>query len=142
MMNLLRRYLLAILLLVVPSFSQAGYPPYVPMLQPYRITSPNGTYLFEVKPSNPDGTGPCMVALTIKDTKECVWKRKLPFTFWQACVADDGVVLGFGYNAGPLGNSIPESGICSNFIVRIFDEKGNSVYEEALAKPLRVGGLF
>jgi len=93
----------SILTVVLAGSVHAGYPPYVPTLQPYQAVSPNGIYLFEVKPSHRYGSGPSLAILTKRDAKEIAWKRELPFTFWQACVDNDGTVGGFGYSKGPMG---------------------------------------
>ncbi len=134
-MNPLRNALLGcisyFLLLTFAHHACAGFPPYVPVLQPYQTVSPNGVYLFEVKPSQRYGAGPCTAVLTNTKSKECVWKRELPFTFWQSCVNDDGIVGGFGYSKGPMGDNIPGSANDGGeFVVRILNARGVVTYEE------------
>lgn len=133
-MNVLRHFrvaALAMLVAVLAGSVHGGYPPHVPVLQPYQVVSPKGTYLLEVKPGQRYGSGPCMAVLTKRDTEEIAWKRELPFTFWQACVNDAGDVGGFGYSKGPMGGDPwAMGGDAGEFLVRILDVKGAMVYEE------------
>lgn len=119
---------------------QAGYLPMVPTLQPYRATSPDGVWTFEVFPSHRFGSGPSEALLS--KGKEIVWKKKLPFTFWRACVTDDGYIGGFGYSLGPMGGDPwgqfggDKGG--GDFLVRILDPTGRTIHAETTGR----GGLF
>ena len=125
---------LTALLVVYAQVCPAGYRPRVPTLQPFQITSPDGAYLFEVKPTHRYGSGPSMATLSKGGTKEVVWKRELPFTFWQACVNNDGKVGGFAYSKGPMGGdpwtNSSDDNSAGDFLVRLLDRNGTSVFEE------------
>ncbi len=88
-------FLLALVVQCIPSWG--GYPPMVPILQPYQVVSPDGTWVLDVKPGNREASGPAATTLTNVKTGRIAWKRMLPYTFWQCCVNDDGVVGGFAY---------------------------------------------
>lgn len=120
--------------------AQAGYLPMVPTLQPYQATSPDGIWTLEVFPSHRYGSGPSETVLS--KGKEIVWKKTLPYTFWRACVTDEGYVGGFGYSLGPMGGDPwgkfagAEGG--GDFLVRILDPTGKTVHAETSDR----GGLF
>lgn len=135
----LREALLLALSLISASSLRAGYPPYVPTLQPYQVASPDGTYVLEVKPTSRHGSGPGATTLSNRKTGEVVWKSELPFTFWQACVNDKGIVGGYAYSKGPMGGD-PWSSDGAEFLVRIFDVKGGIVYEETTRRGATFGG--
>lgn len=135
----LREALVLALSLISAGSLQAGYPPYVPTLQPYQVASPDGTYVLEVKPTSRHGSGPGATTLTNRKTGEVVWKSELPFTFWQACVNDKGIVGGYAYSKGPMGDELLSSDV-GNFFVRILDEKGGVVYEETTRRGSSFGG--
>ena len=99
--------LVAVLFLLSPLRGSASSPTPVGDLQPYRVVSPRGLYQLDISPSTPNGAGSCIAQLTKVQDREIVWKRKLPYTFWQACVNDKGSVGGFGYTTGPRGGNIP-----------------------------------
>jgi hypothetical protein len=111
------------------SLAAASSPPPVADLQPYRILSPAGTRVLEVQPSSRHGAGPSHATLEDTVTGEIIWKRKLPYTFWQACVNDDGIVGGFGYTTGPTGGTT-WGGDPGDLFVRILDAEGISMHEE------------
>lgn len=113
-------------------------------MQPFQVTSPDGAYLLEVKPTHRFGSGPCTGTLSKQDTKEIVWKRELPFTFWQACVSNDGKVGGFAYSKGPMGGdpgsiSDDENG-AGEFLVLILDRNGTAAFEETSRRGSTFGG--
>lgn len=111
----------------------------VPTLQPYQVSSPEGSWLLDVKPSHRYGSGPSSATLIHKKTGEIAWKQELPFTFWQCCVNEDGYVGGYGYTKGPMGGdpyTYGEDG--GEFIVRILDPKGVGIYAETT----RRGAVF
>jgi hypothetical protein len=72
-------------------------------LQPRSYSSPSGEWRLELDPSSPRGAGPAQVVVT-RGGKP-VWEAELPFTFWEARVADTGHCAGYGYTGrypGPL----------------------------------------
>lgn len=135
----LREVRLIFLSLILTSSLRAGYAPYVPTLQPYQVVSPDGTYQIEVKPTTRFGSGPGATTLTNRKTGEVAWKRELPFTFWQACVNDQGIVGGYAYSKGPMGGE-PWGSDGGEFLVRILDVKGGVVYEETTRRGSTFGG--
>lgn len=132
-MKILRPLLLAFLapgLLAIFSLpSVAGYPPTVRTLQPYQVTSPKGTWRLDVKPDNREGAGSASTTLTNLKTGEIAWRRQLPYTFWQCCVNEKGVVGGYAYTKGAMGggNSSKDAG---HFIVSFLDVEGMLMHEE------------
>ncbi len=84
-----------------------------PPIDPYARTSPSNVFTFEVDPTSYDGRGPSDCRL-LSAGKE-VWAQRLPFTFHDAVVSDDGSVCGYG----PA--SAPHKGGCS---VAILDPMG------------------
>ncbi len=107
----------------------AGYPPMVPTLQPYYVVSPQGKWRIDVKPSNRAGAGPALTTLTNITTAEVVWKRMLPNTFWQCCVNDEGIVGGFAYTKGPLGEGSYDKDP-GEYVLSFFDAQGLLMHEE------------
>ena len=107
----------------------AGYPPMVPTLQPYRVVSPQGKWRLDVTPSNRQGAGPALTTLTNITTAEVVWKRMLPYTFWQCCVNDEGIVGGFAYTKGPLGEGSYDKDP-GEYVLSFFDAQGLLMHEE------------
>ena len=77
----------------------------VPILQPYQVVSPDGTWVLDVKPGNREAAGPGATTLTHTKTGQIAWKRMLPYTFWQCCVNNDGVVGGYAYTKGVMGEN-------------------------------------
>ena len=134
---------LLLALLVQCTSLWAGYPPMVPVLQPYQVASPDGTWVLDVKPGNREAAGPAATTLTNARTGEIAWKRMLPYTFWQSCVNDDGVVGGFAYTKGVMGENDPSKD-AGNFIVAFLDVQGVQIHEESTRRtPSSVGmGYF
>lgn len=133
-------FLLALMVQCIPSW--AGYPPMVPILQPYQVVSPNGTWVLDVKPGNREASGPAATTLTNVKTGRIAWKRMLPYTFWQCCVNDDGVVGGFAYTKGVMGenDSTKDAG---DFIVSFLDKQGVEMHVETTHRtPSSVGMGF
>jgi hypothetical protein len=118
--------------------ASAGYPPMVPTLQPYRVISPQGKWRLDVTPSNRQGSGPATTTLTNVNTGEIAWKQTLPYTFWQSCVNEEGIVGGYAYTGGVIGG---EDGKfhADHFIISFLDAKGLPMHEE---KTLRQSSLF
>ena len=117
------------LLLIGSRMAMASSPPFVPDLQPYQIISPNGTRVLLVEPSSRDGEGPGTTTLTNRTTGEVIWKRKLPYTFRQACVNNAGYVGGFGFTTGPRGNNDIGNRRGGVIFVRILDPEGLVIHE-------------
>lgn len=109
--------------------SWAGYPVMVPTLQPYEVLSPNGTWRLEIKPSDRQGAGPAFTSLVRVETGEVAWKQMLPFTFWQCCVNEEGVVAGYAYTKGAMGGGQADKD-AGHLVVTVLDAKGIPMYEE------------
>ncbi len=128
------RLLVLGLLAVLSPISPAGYPPMVPTLQPYRVSSPQGTWQLDVKPCNREGAGPATTTLTNSATGEIAWKRMLPYTFWQCCVNEAGVVGGYAYTKGVMGKRDPDQD-AGHFVISFLDVGGVSMHEERTHRP-------
>ena len=109
--------------------ASAGYLLMVPTLQPYRVISPQGKWRLDVTPSNRQGSGSAITTLTNVSTGEIAWKQTLPFTFWQSCVNEEGVVGGYAYTGGVIGG---EGGKLNadHFVISFLDAKGQPMHEE------------
>ena len=83
-----------------PAFA-SELPP--PTLNPKRYVSPSGKYVLFVNPSDLYGRGKATYGLTLGGRE--VWSAEHPYTLWDARVADDGVVAGYGYSHGWRGFS-------------------------------------
>lgn len=119
-------FIFTFLLTCIPLW--ASSPPMISIIQPYQVTSPNGKWIFDVKPSNRKAVGPAATTLTNVETGEIAWKRTLPYTFWQCCVNDRGVVGGFAYTKGVNGDySSQDTG---DFLVAFLDSEGVKMHEE------------
>jgi hypothetical protein len=70
-------------------------------LQPKCYSSPSAEWTLSVDPSSVRGAGPSHVAVTRGN--QPVWEAELPFTFWEARIADTGHCAGFGYTNGHPG---------------------------------------
>lgn len=118
--------------------ASAGYLPMIPTLQPYQVISPGGVWRLDVKPSRRDGAGPALTTLTRVSNQEVIWKRMLPYTFWQSCVDDNGVVGGFAYTQGMklFMGADHEPG---EFVVAFMDIGGTTFHEE---RTRRTGGFM
>jgi sugar lactone lactonase YvrE len=57
-----------------------------------------GEYTLEVDPGDRYGRGAASYRLTSHGRE--VWRKRLPFTLWEAAVADDGAVAGYAYSNG------------------------------------------
>ena len=126
---------LLLLAIVIPcGLSWAGYPPTVPVFQPYQVTSPDGTWVLDVKPGNHLAAGPATTTLTNTKTGEIAWKRMLPYTFWQCCVNNEGIVAGYAYTKGALGEN-NENKDAGDFIVSFLDHNGEQIHEEITHRP-------
>jgi len=74
-------------LLLVPQFGER------PRLQPYEVESASGEWTLEVRPTDPEGEGP--MAARILHGGRTSWSGEFPWTFQQACMADDGTCVGY-----------------------------------------------
>ncbi len=70
-------------------------------LNPATYSSPSGQYRLEVNPSTLYGQGDGTCRVTRAGVE--VWSKTLPVTLWQAAIADDGTVAGYGYSHGAEG---------------------------------------
>ncbi len=68
------------------------------VLDPKTYTSPSGQFKLVVDPSDMNGAGSATYRLK-RDGRE-VWSASKPFTLWDACVTDEGVVGGYAYSKG------------------------------------------
>jgi hypothetical protein len=100
-----------------------------PTLNPKKYASPSGRYLLFVNPSDLFGRGQAAYGLT-REGRE-VWSAEKPYTLWDACVGDDGLVTGYAYSHGWRGFS--EAGIeggMGDFRVVIIDPGGKERLEQ------------
>lgn len=143
---MLARGLLALLFLLASGASVADYG-LAGDLPPKDYLSPSAEYSLRVDPSSRGGAGPAHYELKRND--QLVWRRELPFTLWDAVVADDGTVGGYGYSDGFNGRNFDEVG---EFIVALLDVAGKvrldqrtprvpSQFLHTMADP-RAAGLF
>jgi hypothetical protein len=102
-----------------------------PTLNLKTYISPSGVYSLAVDPTDLYGRGPADYQCT-KDGK-IVWKGRLPYTFWEAAVADSGQVAGYAYSYGWRGFS-DEDGKAGpgEFVVAILSAEGKPLNEEKL----------
>lgn len=84
------------LALIISSAAPSEGPP--PILHPKTYVSHSSEYELWVNPSTRSGAGEGDYEL--KRNGELVWAGRLPFTLWEAAVADDGTVAGYGYTNG------------------------------------------
>lgn len=90
----------------------------IPDLQPRHYASASGEYVLWVDPSRRSGGGGANYEL--RHGGIVVWSRRHEFTFWEAVVADDGAVGGYGYSRGYGG----WGGDHGDFFVAILDPAG------------------
>ena len=96
------------------------------ILHPKTYSSPDGSHRFEVDPSDRLGCGPGVHRLS-RGASE-VWKKELPFTLWNAVVADSGHCAGYAYTQG---EDDPRAE--GEFIVAVFSPEG----EVSLVEPTK-----
>ncbi len=65
---------------------------------PYTRFSPSRAFAFEVDPEGRFGDGPADCRLLASGHE--VWSKRLPFTFQDAAVTDDGIACGYGFSRG------------------------------------------
>src|SRR4051795_9969743 len=100
-----------------------------PTLNPKDYASPSGKYSLFVNPSDLYGRGKASYRLTLEGRE--VWSAEKPYTLWEACVADDGLVTGYAYSHGWRGFS--EAGYkagMGDFRVVIIDPRGKERLDE------------
>jgi hypothetical protein len=99
-----------------------------PTLNPKSYASPSGRYSMFVNPSDLYGRGKATYRLTLEGRQ--VWSGEKPYTLWDACVGDDGVVAGYAYSHGWRGFSEAghEAGM-GEFRVVIIDAQGKERLE-------------
>ncbi len=104
-----------------------------PVLDPKTYVSPSGAYSLLVNPSDLLGRGPADYQFT-KNGK-VLWEKRLPFTMWDAAVADNGSVARYGYTHGWRG--FAEEGIdagMGDFIVALLSAEGKILNQETHAR--------
>jgi len=89
--------LLAFLLAPGSSIALYGFEPDLP---PKTYASPSGEVTLLVDPSERSGAGEARYELNRNGA--VVWSGVRPFTLWDASVADDGTVGGYGYSLGTI----------------------------------------
>jgi len=107
-------------------FAMEGPPP---VLNPKTYLSPSGVYSLVVDPTDLYGRGPADYRFT-KDGKT-IWANRLPYTLWEASVANSGQVAGYAYTHGWRGFS--EGGWDAGpgeFVVAILSAEGKPLNEE------------
>lgn len=65
---------------------------------PRTYVSPSDSHSLKVDPSNRYGAGGA--TYTLSKGKGTIYSLKLPFTLWDAAVADNGVAIGYAYSSG------------------------------------------
>ncbi len=114
-------------------FAGGDSPP--PNLNPQTYVSPSGVYALKIDPSDLHGKGPGDYRFT-KDGK-AIWEIKLPYTFWEAVVADSGHVMGYAYTAGKRGKD--SSG---TFVVASLSPDGKVLNEEKQTRKVDSSRIF
>ncbi|MBI2433834.1 MAG: hypothetical protein HYV26_13285 [Candidatus Hydrogenedentes bacterium] len=101
-----------------------------PVLDPTTYVSPSGDHTLYVKPSQEYGIGPAEYQAKRHD--EIVWSTQLPFTLYEACVADSGLAAGYAYTHGKEGCGLPEdrSGP-GQLLVVLLDPRGDVINQVA-----------
>lgn len=74
-----------------------------PILNPYRAASANGEWVLHVNPTDLLGRGPADYRM--EHEGRVAWSNSLPFTLWEAAIAQDGRVAGYAYTHGWRGFS-------------------------------------
>jgi hypothetical protein len=93
--------------------------------------SPSGRFELEVDPSEFSGVGPGDCVL--KNNGSVIWKARLPFTFHEAQVLDDGTVAGYGYAVGETRGD-PAAGMARAMLqIAIFSPNGTQRLDKVFA---------
>ena len=97
-------------------------------LNPATYHSPSKTYVLQVDPSNPDGSGKGTYTV-VRDGKQ-VWKGERDFALWHAAISDSGIVVGCAYTQGlgAFGNSVDGS---NDLLAVVMDAAGQVVMRDA-----------
>jgi hypothetical protein len=95
----------------------------VKVLQPYEVRSWNGEWSAHVDPSSRKGKGPSTVR--VERGGELAWQGVLPFTLFEAQIADTGHLGGYGFTDG-----FPWMVAKGEFVVAIVDATGKVLLEE------------
>jgi hypothetical protein len=111
----------------VPAGAEEGPPP---TLNPRRYASPSGRYSLFANPGDLQGRGKAAYALSLAGRE--VWSAEKPYTLWEACVTDDGLVAGYAYSQGWRGVSEggDQAGM-GDFRVVILDPRGKERLDRA-----------
>ncbi|MEO8671348.1 MAG: hypothetical protein ABI411_08550 [Tahibacter sp.] len=87
--------------------------------------SASGHFSLRVDPQDRDGAGTGL--FTLSRDGNIVWSGSKPFTFWEAVVADNGVIGGYAYSEGYASGG-------GEFIVAIIDANGVVQHEDHAAR--------
>lgn len=102
-------------LLLVCAIASLALSQFAGALEPKTYTSRSGQYALTIDPGQRNGAGSARYAL--QKGPVTAWSAELPFTLWDAVVADDGVVGGYAYTTGYDHDD-------GEFVVAIIDGKG------------------
>ncbi len=100
------------------------------VLNPSTFVSPSGIYSLAIDPTDSHGQGPADYRFT-KASKP-VWAKRLPYTLWDATVADSGRIAGYAYMCG--WNAFETSDSPGEFIVAMLSPEGKILKEERHAR--------
>lgn len=95
----------------------------VSVLQPYEARSQNGEWSVSVDPTSRFGKGPSNVR--VEHAGKLAWQAELPFTLFEAQIADTGHLGGYGFTQG-----FQHMSARGEFVVAIVDPAGNVILDE------------
>jgi hypothetical protein len=93
------------------------------ILHPKAYSSPDGSHRLDVDPTDRLGRGPGKHRLSRGSAE--VWSKELPFTLWNAVVADSGHCAGYAYTAG---EDDPRAE--GDFVVTVLSPQGETLLVE------------
>jgi hypothetical protein len=100
------------------------------VLNPRIYRSSSGAFELEVDPTDRGGRGPGLYRLERQGA--VVWQAALPFTFFEAAVAEDGAVAGVAYSKGFEGGPYGENP--GNLRIAVLDPDGKLRFEHVLPR--------
>lgn len=102
------------------------------MVNPATYRSPTGQFLLEVDPTDFYGRGESQCRLTAGGRE--VWAKKLPFTFSETALTEDGVVAGYGYTEALYGWARQRDGGRGDLRIAILNPDGSFRCDEKLPR--------